>query len=437
MSENRLTGGSGDFHILSRRNLRIGFCLILLLFFSVTGPAMGQMTTGLDQRTLGETPSTYLNQMPPQGLERPVDPSIYQVVPGDIYALCLWGLVDTVLTVAVSPEGKMIIPSVGMIDLRGLTLEEASEKVAESVHQVLPSTETSLNLLQLGTFRVEITGLVSRPGGYPATGVQRVQDIINQAGKIFPGGSYRRVQISQNGWVNELDLVQWVLYGDINNNPTLTPGTRIHIPARGPSFRLRGPFSGGLEPLLSGRESTNPVDRLGSPPQISLEWKEGDTVNEAIHRAGGLTPEALHESVYLWRGTESEEGTRILEPVALINVESSRMLLHPGDLIDIPYREEWIAVTGAVYRPGRYSFIAGWTAEDYVNLAGGPSSVGKRTGWSLMREGKEKRFDAQEDLLAPGDILRVPETRTHKLTVLLSTASTAVALLISVVALSK
>ena len=113
------------------------------------------------------------------------------------------------------------------------------------------------------------------------------------------------------------------------------------------------------------------------------------------------------------------------------------MLLHPGDLLDIPYREEWVAVTGAVYRPGRYSFIAGWSAEDYVNLAGGPSSVGKRTGWSLMREGEDRGFDAQEDLLAPGDVLRVPETRTHKLTVLMSTASTAVALLISIIAISK
>ncbi|MBD3337343.1 MAG: hypothetical protein GF355_17660, partial [Candidatus Eisenbacteria bacterium] len=349
----------------------------------------------------------------------------------------LWGAIDTVLAVAVGPEGTVVIPSTGVTGVAGLSLEEASAKITADVQRVLPTTDVTVTLLRLGTFRIELTGLVARPGGYPMTGVQRLQDLLTQAGGILSGGSHRYLELRYRGAMREIDLVQWFLHGDLEHNPLLKPGMRVHVPGKGPTFRLRGPIAGGFEPYLSPAGITSPSDRLGQPPQVSLEWREGDTVASAIQRAGGLTPEAGENEIYVWRRASGAEDRRIPEAMTRNHSGGQPTPVYPGDLIDIPYREEWVAVTGAVHRPGRYAFVAGWKVEDYVNAAGGTSSVGKRSGWNVRRQDLDEREIERTALVAPGDIIRVPETRTHKLSTLLATASSATALLISIVALTR
>jgi protein involved in polysaccharide export with SLBB domain len=412
-----------------------GTALLAALFFSSLAHAQlpsnpaGASLTGVERQILLESP--------PQGFEEPVDPSAYRVVPGDIYALGLWGAVDTLVTVVVGPEGSLVIPSVGIVPVDGLTLAAAQARVAEEVRRVFPRAEVTLSLIRLGTFRVEVTGMVARPGGYAVTGVQKARDAILMAGDILPGGSLRRIEIKSGGKGRTLDFVKWSLHARATENPALIPGMRIHVPPRGATFRLRGPVEGGLEPVFPYARSTAPVDRLPQPLQVSLEWKDGDTVAEAIHRAGGLTPEALSGFVYLWRGEPDSRRALVpevvrLEPDTLIHVP-----VLPGDLIDIPYREEWVAVTGAVNRPGKYPFLAGWTARDYINAAAGPSSIGKRSGWSVVREGSEEKGIDPRDPVAPGDVLQVPQSLTHRTSSLLATASTAVALVLSVIAVTR
>jgi protein involved in polysaccharide export with SLBB domain len=163
---------------------------------------------------------------------------------------------------------------------------------------------------------------------------------------------------------------------------------------------------------------------------------EGDNVQEAVERAGGLTPEAVPDILYLWRHEPGTRRSLIPELIQLGPDSLSHVEIQPGDLVDIPYRGEWVAVTGAVNAPGRYPFLAGWTAREYVNAAGGPSPIGKRSGWSVVREGEKERSIDPGDPIAPGDVLRVPQSFTHKTSVILGTASAAVALLISVIALA-
>lgn len=389
----------------------------------------GQIVSQLDQRSLLQFPNV--------GLEGPVDPSTYWIVPGDIYALGLWGIADTVLTVGVGPEGRLVVPSVGVVDLRNATLAMGEQLVAEAVREVFPSAKVTMSLVRMGSFRIEVTGLVVRPGGYPATGVQRVRDVLLQAGDILAGGTHREVEILRDRERKRIDLVRWVFEGDPNQNPLVEPGMRIHVPPRGPTFRLRGPIEGAWEPMFPPQRASGPLDRLPQPPQIALEWKRGDTVQGAIRRAGGLTPEALLDIVYLWR---HEPGTRralIPEVVQLSNDSLHAVPVFPGDLVDVPYRGEWVAVTGAVNAPGRYPFLAGWTARDYVNAAGGPSAIGREGGWRRHREGMDTHAVSPTDAVAPGDVITVPQTVSHKASVWLSTASTAVALVLSIIALAS
>jgi polysaccharide export outer membrane protein len=393
--------------------------------------------TSTSAQILSRVETRTLLEFPREALEKPVDPTTYRIVPGDIFALGLWGVVDTLLTVGVGPEGNLVIPSVGVVPLYGEILQDGEKKVAQRVAQIFPSAEVTLSLIRMGSFRVEVTGLVVRPGGYPATGVQRVRDVLIQSGDLLPGGSRRRIQILREDQGTEIDMVRWALYGEATQNPLLEPGMRIHVPPRGPSFRLRGPLEGGWEPLFPPTRGSGPLDHLPQPPQIALEWKAGDNVQEAIERAGGLTPEAVPDIVYLWRHEPGTRRSLIPEVIELAPDSLSLVEVLPGDLVDVPYRGEWVAVTGAVNAPGRYPFLAGWTAREYINVAGGPSSIGKRSGWSVVREGEKERSIDPGDPVAPGDVLRVPQSFSHKTSVILGTASAAVALLISVIALTR
>jgi len=402
---------------------RLAAVLGVVLGTVLIAPAAGQIVSQVSPRAL--------LQFPREGIDKPIDPSTYRIVPGDIFALGLWGIADTVLTVGVGPEGSVVIPSVGVIPLSGSTLQDGERLVAGEVHKIFPAANVTLNLLTMGAFRVEVTGLVPRPGGYPATGVQRVRDVLLQAGDLLAGGTHRRILITNDGETRRVDFVRWILDGDLDNNPVLEPGMRIHVPPRGPTFRLRGPIQGGWEPMQPPQQ----IERLPQPQQVALEWIDGDTVQEAIDRAGGLTPDAVADMAYVWRYEAGGLRSQAAEVVELAP-DSADVPVYPGDLVDIPYRTETVAVTGAVNIPGRYPFLAGWTARDYVNAAGGPSAIGKSGGWKLTRDGDDRGIDPG-DSVAPADMIRVGQSASHKASVWLPLASTAVAVVLSVIAIAR
>jgi protein involved in polysaccharide export with SLBB domain len=192
-----------------------------------------------------------------------------------------------------------------------------------------------------------------------------------------------------------------------------------------------------MEPIIPGSASLGTVSSAQQPPHMALEWREGDTAREAIDRVGGLSPEALAEFAYLWRKGEAPDSGGVPVRVNLNDGTAGSIPLYPGDLLDIPYREEWVAVTGAVHIPGRYPYVAGWTAGDYIHAAGGASTIGKHSGWKVRRAGRDQQSVTLNDLVFPGDVLFVPQSRTHKMSVLLATASSATALLISIIALTS
>jgi hypothetical protein len=111
--------------------------------------------------------------------------------------------------------------------------------------------------------------------------------------------------------------------------------------------------------------------------------------------------------------------------------------LEPGVVIEIPFCREWIAVTGAVERPGYYPYLPGQTAADYVHLAGGPSGVGRDDGWKVVIPGTESRDASPGDPIVAGTRIWIPERRSYKISRILTPLGTAVALIVSVVALTS
>ncbi len=78
----------------------------------------------------------------------------------------------------VSPEGKVIIPRVGLVDLKGLSLAEAKVEIEKAIKKINPNASVSVSLFSPRTVLVKIGGNVRNPGVYSLPGNFRVSDAI-------------------------------------------------------------------------------------------------------------------------------------------------------------------------------------------------------------------------------------------------------------------
>ena len=91
-------------------------------------------------------------------MDGPVDPKEYIVGPGDIYSINIWISPPLNLQLPVTPEGSVIIPTVGEVSVSGLHLDEAKKKVAAEVRKKYISGNVSFTLLTPRIFAVRVTG---------------------------------------------------------------------------------------------------------------------------------------------------------------------------------------------------------------------------------------------------------------------------------------
>ena len=119
------------------------------------------------------TSSTIFND---QLMEGSVDANKYIVGPNDIFSLGIWGIVNQPIPLSVSPEGSLIIPSVGEVGVSGLTLADAKEKVIAAVKKRFISAVVTLTLISPRRFLVTVTGVGQ--GTYPTSAIMRASTII-------------------------------------------------------------------------------------------------------------------------------------------------------------------------------------------------------------------------------------------------------------------
>ena len=75
-----------------------------------------------------------------------------------------------------SPEGSLIIPSVGEVNVAGLTLAEAKQKVIEKVKKRFISARYHFNIVSPRKFMVTVTGVGQ--GIYPTSAILRASAIV-------------------------------------------------------------------------------------------------------------------------------------------------------------------------------------------------------------------------------------------------------------------
>ncbi len=369
-------------------------------------------------------------------LQGPVDPKEYILGPGDLLDISIFGSIPASFTLAVSPEGSLVIPTVGVILVAGKTLDEIKSKVENKVTAVYKNSNVATTLIYPRIFSVTVGGVVNNPGNFYASSVQRVDEVVYLANlktnlavstvsdfqkpneqlldkpnviKYFRNDelrdqktemSLRNIKlIRKNGDTLNVDLVRFYATGDSKYNPFLMDGDRIYIPnldLEGNSITISG------EVRLEG----------------TYEFCLSDSITSVYAISQGPTKIADLENVNLYRTnlTTGEVNKQIINFQEVLEGKASDVKLFPGDRIvfrKIYPRESPLSVTikGEVLLPGLYPIIKNKTRiMDVISEAGG------FTKDASLKEAKIIRFyEPLDKALTNPDYQRLDDMRKSNL----------------------
>jgi protein involved in polysaccharide export with SLBB domain len=328
------------------------------------------LTEGQDLKS-ASTPTTII-QPPGVALEGPVDPEEYYVGPSDVLAVNVWISPPVSFTLTVTPEGTLIVPTVGEVKVSDLTLAEAKRKTVGEIKKKYISGEPTVTLISPRPIIVSVTGNVLNPGSYALTAVDRADKAIEAANRatrtqsqsdidrILYDMSTRNVVLRRrDGTSTNVDIAKFLSNKAGRLNPYLREGDVVVATRKNLVKNVIGVYG---EVNVPGR----------------YEYVRGDSLKDAILLAQGFTRLALSDSVEFSRldlmGQETT--TRIVNANRIVAQLDPDFPLEPGDRVVVrprpDLREDYRAsIVGEVLYPGTYPITKNKTRlSELIKMAG-------------------------------------------------------------------
>ena len=336
-------------------------------------------------------------------------PATYLLGPGDELLIEIFGTSEASYSKLVSPEGSISISQVGQIQVGGLTIEEASEKIRKALVSKYaglggssPTTTVSITLRSFRTIQVNIVGEVVTPGTYRLSPFATVLNALHNAGGVTENGTLRAIKVVRGSQESLVDIYGYLLEGRSDSDLVLKDGDVV----------LVQPYDNLV--LAAGN--------LKRP--MFYELKDGETLSKLIEYAGGFSNKAYQEDFRVIRPTGAERRIYTVK-----GADAPTFALMDGDEVYVDETMDRFAnkveIKGSVFRPGMYELggdVA--TVRQLVRIAGGPKEdafIGRAV---LVREKEDLTFEtlsldlagilsgkAEDVLLRKNDILTVSSHR--------------------------
>ena len=119
----------------------------------------------------------------------------YIIGPGDVLDISLWK--DEALTkqVTVLTDGKIFFPLVGEVMAAGRTVDELKQDLIERLKEYVPEPVLTVDVKQVQSMIVYVTGRVNTPGRYPVNTNVTVLQAISIAGGLNPFAKRSKIKI--------------------------------------------------------------------------------------------------------------------------------------------------------------------------------------------------------------------------------------------------
>lgn len=281
-------------------------------------------------------------------------PLNYVIGPGDRLNINVYGVQETTIPINVSPEGTILIPNVGRLQVSGSTIENATQKITSLMGRTAYPTirsgrsNVSINVDQIKSISITIIGS-NKPGNYTVPSLATAFNALFIAGGPASYGSFRRIElIRDNKLFKTIDLYRFLVNGDESDNVGLKNNDVIRIP----SYKTKVTIDGYIK-----------------RPGI-FEMLPGETLDNLFAYSSGFTDSAYTSSVKIIQFTDKELSIKD------VNADDYNVYkLKSGDSVTINKIlnrfTNRIKLTGAVFRQGVYELTSGLTLKNLIDKADG------------------------------------------------------------------
>jgi protein involved in polysaccharide export with SLBB domain len=325
---------------------------------------------------------------PAKGL---IDIESYILGPGDLISINIEANQPILLRgILINPQGEIVTPLTKPISVNDLQINEAELVIKEVLENTFRTPKVTITLEQPRSVSVYISGGVPYPGKYHHPPFSRVDEAIYPSVKKLPKNpsldevslsytsellenqyfDFRNITlVRENGDTLIADLTSYFKTGDLSSNPLVYDSDHIivkRVTEKSPEITISGAVASNQE----------------------IQFKSSDTPQHLIELAGGYTPEANTELIYIFRSNNGD-----ITRIDLPKEEWANISLKPNDRLVVPEikmssTSTSAEVYGEVNLPGYFPVVEGkTTAFDLLSLAGGTTESALVSAAFLSRRG--------------------------------------------------
>jgi protein involved in polysaccharide export with SLBB domain len=282
-------------------------------------------------------------------------PRNYVIGPDDEINVDVYGYQEVNQKLQVSPEGFITLPYVGMINVSGLTVEQATKKIRDKMasngYSSISSGQSKVNISvgRIRSIKVTVIGEANKVGTFTLSSLSSLFHALYAAGGPNEKGSLRTIEVIRNSRVIEkFDAYSFLMKGNQTSDVRLMDRDVIRIPT-------------ALNQVTLSGEVRKPA---------VFEILPNESLQDLISYAGGFTPIAYTSALHIIQNTGKEK-----QIVDVPKANFYTYLPQNGDIIEvekiIDRFANKITIKGAVYRPGDFAYTKGLTLSKLITNADG------------------------------------------------------------------
>jgi protein involved in polysaccharide export with SLBB domain len=280
-------------------------------------------------------------------------PQNYVVGPDDQIVIDVYGNSLANWKLNVSPDGKIQIPTIGVVNIGGKTIEQATglikSKLKAANYAIDRGTNVAVSLGNIRSIKVIMVGEIVKPGTITLSSLSTVFNALYLSGGPNKNGSLREIEVIRGNMViRKLDVYDFKLKGSKKDDIRLEDGDIVRVP----TYKVHV--------TLTGQVKT---------PAI-FEVLPGETLKDVIGFAGGFTESAYTANIKVVQLTDQEKKVIDVKSADYGNYIPLRGDTYTVDRILDTYQNR-VSIYGAVTRPGIFELEKGLRLSQLIAKAAG------------------------------------------------------------------
>ena len=335
----------------------IMFYLILFsLSFSFNDLSLqeGLTTSELSLLNKNAESNSFKNFREPIILDNSINPNEYIIGPGDEFDFNMISSDGSItISLLVSPTGDVLIPNIGNINVDGMILDEAINKIIKICKGKYSSAEIFINLVNIRRFNIQVFGPGLEKNGYlTVSPIDRLSYVYRSIQDVSDlKYSIRDVEIIRDAQTFKYDLLNYFVAGQEASNPYLNQNDKVRLKIVDETISISGAIN----------------------IQQDLEFHIDDSLYDIIQLSGGFTQNADSNYIEITRFVSDDKYIKIV----CDNFEKDKTRsISPYDNIRVRSKKDfketdYIYIHGEINFPGYYLLSDIDSYKKLIELAGG------------------------------------------------------------------